>query len=72
MSSNTGWGDLASSPSELVILRAVVAQHIADGLTSGSPTAAALAQSLLTELDAAGLDIGTAVNAVTGGKAVNG
>ncbi len=66
MSTDTDWGDLPGTPSELAILRAVVAQHIADGLTSGSPAAVALASSLITELDAAGLDISAAVKAVTG------
>jgi len=55
---------LAGQPGETVILRVVVAQHILDGLTSGNPTAADRAQSLLTELDAAGLDLSDAIKAV--------
>jgi len=39
------------------LLEKVVVQHIRDGLSSGSDTAIALARSLLTELEAAGLDL---------------
>jgi hypothetical protein len=39
------------------VLEKVVVQHIRDGLASGSETAIALARSLLTELEAAGLDL---------------
>ena len=61
----TPWGTLTNDPTELDILRRVVAQHIADGLNSGDPAATVLARSLLTELDAAGLtDIGVAVDAL--------
>lgn len=52
-----------SGPSEFDLLRAVVVQHIVDGQMSGSPAAAALSQSLITELDAAGLDITADINA---------
>lgn len=65
MSESIDWTDGPwSEPSESNILRAVVTQHIVDGQTSGSPTAAALAQSLITELDAAGLDISSDVDAL--------
>jgi hypothetical protein len=64
MSHRTDFANLPSQPDETVILRSVVAQHIADGLTSGSPAAEALARSLMTELDAAGIDISTHVNAL--------
>lgn len=39
------------------VLEKVVVQHIRDGLSSGSDIAIALARSLLTELEAAGLDL---------------
>lgn len=54
---------MSSTPSEFDILRQVVVQHIVDGQMSGSPAAAALSQSLITELDAAGLDITADINA---------
>ena len=65
MNSNIDWvnGPL-EEPSELDIIRRVVVQHVADGLHSGNEVAAALARSLVTELDAAGIDISTAVNAL--------
>jgi hypothetical protein len=54
----------AAPPTELDILRRVVVQHIVDGLRSGDPVAAAMARSLMTELDVAGLDVAAAVNAL--------
>jgi hypothetical protein len=51
------------------VLEMVVVQHIRDGLASGSEIAVALARSLLTELEAAGLDLGHHFNR---GKAVTG
>jgi hypothetical protein len=62
MSSNTTQAG-AGEPSEFDLLRAVVVQHIVDGQMSGSAAAAALSQSLITEIDAAGLDITADVNA---------
>lgn len=58
----TDWLFEPEPPSELDVLRRVVARHIVDGLTSGSPAAAALAQSLATELDVAGIDISTTLD----------
>lgn len=57
-----GYATLALTPDPQAVLEKVVARHIADSLASGSPAAEALARSLLTELDAAGLDITADVN----------
>ncbi|HWN00046.1 MAG TPA: hypothetical protein VNO54_23615 [Streptosporangiaceae bacterium] len=57
-----GYATLALTPDPQAALEKVVVQHIADSLTSGSPAAEALARSLLTELDAAGLNITVAVD----------
>lgn len=40
---------------ELTLLRRVVARHIADSYATGVPAAVALARSLETEIDMAGL-----------------
>lgn len=59
-----GYATLALTPDPHAVLEKVVVQHITDSLTSGSPAAEALAQSLLTELDAAGLNITVSVDAL--------
>ena len=48
---------LQDSQAELTLMRRVVARHIADGVSSGVPSAQVLARSLLTELDTAGLRV---------------
>ena len=48
---------------ELMLLRRVVARHIADSYASGVPAAEQLARSLETEIDTAGLRLHAEVRA---------
>ncbi len=66
MTTTPAWAGLTNQSTELDILKRVVVRHIVDGLHSGNPIAAALARSLMTELDAAGLPVDTAVDALRG------
>lgn len=54
---------MTSIADELALLRRVVARHIADSYASGVPAAEALARSLETEIEAAGLRLGAEVRA---------
>jgi hypothetical protein len=63
---------MTHNPDECAVFRAVVAQHIADGVTSRNPAAAVLARSLQTELDLAGVNIDADVKAATECKQVSG
>ncbi|MCI0386198.1 hypothetical protein [Streptomyces sp. CNQ085] len=59
--------ELDNTQTQLITTQRVVAQHIADGLTAGGPTAV-LARSLATELDAAGVPIDQHITRAGGGR----
>lgn len=52
----------SAQPDPHDLMQRVVVRHIVDGLTSGDPTAAALARSLMTELHAAGVPVDALVS----------
>jgi hypothetical protein len=63
------WDGPGVDPDPLMMTRLVVAKFIADNLTCGNPTAADLARSLQTELDAAGVDVDALVDSELGNQA---